>query len=149
MHCLYICVSIDTKIICFPLLWFHTRTTLKLSFCKFCGRFTDLVCYYRLLDWPIFWMIWLDCPYWLWRRVLLVYPVYLISTKGARWVWPVRRRCLLLLGIWSYLRNCRGSVLLHIWIMITFDALLTSLSYILQEATKHSSLMFVTVQVYK
>jgi hypothetical protein len=26
MHSLYICVSIDAKIICFPLLWFHIRT---------------------------------------------------------------------------------------------------------------------------
>jgi hypothetical protein len=36
---------------------------------------------------------------------------YLISTKGARWVWPVSRGCLLLLGTWSYLCICRRSVL--------------------------------------
>jgi hypothetical protein len=28
-------------------------------------------------------------------------PVYLISTKGARWVWPVNRECLLLHVTWS------------------------------------------------
>jgi hypothetical protein len=38
-------------------------------------------------------------------------PVYLISTKGARRVWPVSRGCLLLLGTRSYLRICRWSVL--------------------------------------
>jgi hypothetical protein len=37
--------------------------------------------------------------------------LYLISTKGARRVWPVSRWCLLLLGTWSYLRICRRSVL--------------------------------------
>jgi hypothetical protein len=35
----------------------------------------------------------------------------LISTKGARRVWPVSRGCLLLRGTWSYLRICRRSVL--------------------------------------
>jgi hypothetical protein len=30
---------------------------------------------------------------------------------GARRVWPISRRCLLLRGIWSYLRICRRSVL--------------------------------------
>jgi hypothetical protein len=38
-------------------------------------------------------------------------PVYLISTNGARRVWPVSRGCLLLRGTWSYLRICRRSVL--------------------------------------
>jgi hypothetical protein len=38
-------------------------------------------------------------------------PVYLISTKGARWVWPVSRGCLLILSTWSYLRICRRSML--------------------------------------
>jgi hypothetical protein len=37
--------------------------------------------------------------------------VYLISTKGARRMWPVIRGCLLLLGTWSYLCICRRSVL--------------------------------------
>jgi hypothetical protein len=45
-------------------------------------------------------------PYWTTGK-----PVYLISTKGARWVWPVSRGCLLLLGTWSYLRICRRYVL--------------------------------------
>jgi hypothetical protein len=35
-------------------------------------------------------------------------PVYLISTKGAQRVWPVRRGCLLLLTSWSYFRICGG-----------------------------------------
>jgi hypothetical protein len=38
-------------------------------------------------------------------------PVYLISTKGIRQVWPVSRGCLLLRSIWSYLRICRRSML--------------------------------------
>jgi hypothetical protein len=61
-------------------------------------------------------------------------PVYLISTKGARWVWPVSKGCLLIRNTWSYLP--------HLWevsvaptldfviafgIMITFYTLLTSL----------------------
>jgi hypothetical protein len=37
-------------------------------------------------------------------------PVYLISTKVARRVWPVSRECLLLLGTWSYLRICWRSM---------------------------------------
>jgi hypothetical protein len=37
----------------------------------------------------------------------------LISTKGARRVWPVSRGCLLFLGTWSNLRICRRSVLPH------------------------------------
>jgi hypothetical protein len=55
-------------------------------------------------------------------------PVYLIATKGTRRVWPVSRGCLLLLGTWSHLRNCRRSVLpfTRFWIMITFYTLLTS-----------------------
>jgi hypothetical protein len=40
-----------------------------------------------------------------------LYSVYLISTKGARRVWPVSWGCLLLLGTWSYLRIIRRSVL--------------------------------------
>jgi hypothetical protein len=62
-------------------------------------------------------------------------PVYLISTKGARWVWPVSRGCLFLLGTWSYLRIFRVRVaptldfVFTFWIMITFDTLLTSLFY--------------------
>jgi hypothetical protein len=41
-------------------------------------------------------------------------PIYLISTKGARLVWPVSRGCLPLRGTWSYLRICRRSVLPYI-----------------------------------
>jgi hypothetical protein len=41
-------------------------------------------------------------------------PVYLISTKGARRVWPFSRGCLLLRGTWSYPRIFRGTVLLYI-----------------------------------
>jgi hypothetical protein len=60
-------------------------------------------------------------------------PVYLISTKAARRVWPVSRGCLLLRGTWSYLRICRRSVLPYtrfcncLLITITFYTLLTSL----------------------
>jgi hypothetical protein len=52
---------------------------------------------------------------------------------GSRRVWPVSRGCLLLLGTWSYLRNCRRSVLPYtrfcncLSITITFYTLLTSL----------------------
>jgi hypothetical protein len=52
---------------------------------------------------------------------------------GAGRVWPVSRGCLLLLGTWSYLRICRGSVLPYtrfcncLLITITFYTLLTSL----------------------
>jgi hypothetical protein len=38
-------------------------------------------------------------------------PVYLISTKGSRRVWPASRGCLRLRDTWSYLRICRRSVL--------------------------------------
>jgi hypothetical protein len=39
-------------------------------------------------------------------------PVYLISTKSARRVWLISKGAsLLLLGTWSYLGVCRGSVL--------------------------------------
>jgi hypothetical protein len=38
-------------------------------------------------------------------------PLYLVSTKGARRVWPVSRGCLLLHGTWSYLRIFWQSVL--------------------------------------
>jgi hypothetical protein len=37
--------------------------------------------------------------------------VYLISTKGARQLWPVSRGCLLVRGTWFYLCICQRSVL--------------------------------------
>jgi hypothetical protein len=54
-------------------------------------------------------------------------------------MWPVSRGCLLLRGTWSYLRICRGSVLLYtrfcncLLIMITFYTLLTSLFCIVKQ----------------
>jgi hypothetical protein len=51
--------------------------------------------------WPICWMI---C-FILFVSILALTtgnPVYLISTKGTRRVWPVSRGCLLLHGTWCY-----------------------------------------------
>jgi hypothetical protein len=63
--------------------------------------------------WPICWMISfiqfvrLSSP----TAFTTGNPVYLISTKGTRRVWPVSGGCLLLLGTWSYLCICRRSML--------------------------------------
>jgi hypothetical protein len=87
----------------------YNESRLKSSFCKFYGRYNDFA-HHR----PICWMI---CFISLCKIVISVLaltmgnPVYLISTKGARRVWPVSRRCLLLRYTWSYLRVCWGSVL--------------------------------------
>jgi hypothetical protein len=60
------------------------------------------------------------CVWWLfktrqttdWLKALTTgNPVYLISNKGARWLWPVSIGCLLFRGTRSYLRICRGPVL--------------------------------------
>jgi hypothetical protein len=85
----------------------------KLSFCKFYGRYQDLVCDCKLslahmLD---------DLFHTICSTVIPILalttdkPVYLISTKGKRRVWPVSRGCLLLRGTWSYLCIFRRSVL--------------------------------------
>jgi hypothetical protein len=47
-------------------------------------------------------------------------PAYLISTKGARRMWPVSKGCLLLRGTWSYLCICRVSVLPYVQFYIYF-----------------------------
>jgi hypothetical protein len=73
----------------------------------------------------------------MWCELIVFYltdnPVCLISTKGARWVWPISRRCLFLLDNSSYLRICGGpccptfDFVFVFWIRIAFDTLLTSL----------------------
>jgi hypothetical protein len=73
----------------------------------------------------------------IWCELVIFYPtgnlVYLISTKGARWVIPVTRGCLLLPDTSSYLRIVGGpccptfDFVYAFWIMITFYTLLTLL----------------------
>ena len=93
--------------------FFFSLYYMKSSFRKFYGRYNDLVCGYNLslahmlndLFHTICWTV---------ISILALttgYPVFLISTKGARRVWPVSRGCLLLRGTWSRLCICRRSVL--------------------------------------
>jgi hypothetical protein len=74
---------------------------LTLSFRKLYGPYNDLLCDYKL---SVANML-NDLFH------IFSYPIYLISTKSAWQVWPVSRGCLLLCGPWSYLCNCRRSVL--------------------------------------
>jgi hypothetical protein len=91
----------------------YNESRWKSSLRKFYGRYNDLVCDYKfslahMLD---------DFFHTICQTVIPVLDlttsntVYLISTGGARWVWPVIRGCLLLRGTWSYLRISRRSVL--------------------------------------
>jgi hypothetical protein len=73
-------------------------------------------------------------------------PVYLISTKNARRVWPVNRGCLLLRGTWSYLRICPTlDFVIAFWIMIAFYTLLTSLFCIFFSLTYSYIWLYYTV----
>jgi hypothetical protein len=110
--------------------------------------------------WPICWMtcfilcLRLSFPYWFWRQIVPNFE-YLISIKGARRVWPVRRGCLLFHGIWlytfwtlpidiSYLRFVGGLCCLTLnflyvgFIVITFNTALTSPTYFTWLCTCHN-----------
>jgi hypothetical protein len=91
----------------------YIKSRLKSSFCKFYGRYNDLFCDFKL---SLAHML-NDLFHTLCKTVMSILalttgnPVYIISTEGARRMWPVFKGCLLLRGTWSYLRICRGSVL--------------------------------------
>jgi hypothetical protein len=113
----------------------YIESRLKSSFYKFYGCYNDLVCDYKL---SLAHML-NDLFHTICQTVISTLalttgnPVHLISTKGVRRVWPVSRGCLLLPGIWSYLRIFRRSMLpytrfvIAFWVIITFYTLLTSL----------------------
>jgi hypothetical protein len=111
----------------------YNESRLKSSFCKLCGCYTDCLWLLSITDWYVEWFVLytsLDCLTTL--TLTTGNPAYLISTRGAQLVWPVSRGCLLLLGTWSYLLICRGSMLPYTRfcicrVMITFYTLLTSL----------------------
>jgi hypothetical protein len=91
----------------------YNESRLKSSFCKFYGRYNDLVCDYKLSQAHMLNDL-LHTICWTVISTLTLTtgnPENLISTKGARRVWRVSRGCLLLLDTWSYLRICRRSVL--------------------------------------
>jgi hypothetical protein len=115
----------------------YNESHLKSSFQTFYGHSNDLVCHYKLslahmlndlfhtLCWTVVSIL----------ALLTGNPVYLISTKDARRVWPVSRGCLLIHSTWSYLRlillgvhvALHSTVHFVVWIMITFNLLFTSL----------------------
>jgi hypothetical protein len=81
----------------------YNNSRLKSSFCKFVDRNNHLVCDYKLsmahMLKDLFHTI---C----WTLVLTTCnPVYLISTKGTQWMWPVGRGCLLLRGTCSQVQK--------------------------------------------
>jgi hypothetical protein len=83
---------------------------LKSSIFKFYGRYNDLVCNYKLsmvhmLNTNFIPFLRLSLLYWL---LTTNKPIYRILTNGARWMWPVSRRCLLLHDNWSYVRILSG-----------------------------------------
>jgi hypothetical protein len=118
-----------SKLLTKKLLQGYNQSRLKSSFHKFYGRYNDLVCDYKLslghmLNDLFHFPFRLSFPYLTTGNL-----VYLISTKGPRQVWPVRRGCLLLHGNWSYLHIYRGSVLpytrfciclLDVWLPFTY-----------------------------
>jgi hypothetical protein len=78
----------------------YNESRLKSSFRKFYDRYNDIVCYYKLslvqmLDGLFHTICETVIPI---LALATGNPVYLNSTNGARRVWPVSRRCLLLLG---------------------------------------------------
>ena len=117
----------------------YNESRLKSSFCKFFDRYNDLVCDYKLSLAHVLKDMFHTICYTVISILALTTgnPVYLISTKGARRVWPVSRGCLLLRGTWSYLFISWGpccptlDYVFALWIMITFDTLLTLLFHIM------------------
>jgi hypothetical protein len=80
----------------------YNESCLKASFCKFYGRFNDLVCDYKLsLAHMLKDLFHILCQTVIYRLALRTgLPVYLITTKGAwRRVWLVGRGCLLFLTL--------------------------------------------------
>jgi hypothetical protein len=98
----------------------YNKSRLKLSFSKFYGRYNVLFCDYKLSLAHMLNDMFHILSYTVVSELALRTgnSVYLISTKDVRRVWPVSSGCLLLLGTWSYLCICRGSVLHCTWFCI-------------------------------
>jgi hypothetical protein len=91
----------------------YNESRLKSSFRKFYGGYNDLFCDYKLsLAHMLNDLFHTICSTGISILVMTIgNPVYLISTKYARWVWPVSRGYLLFHDTSSYLCICLMPVL--------------------------------------
>jgi hypothetical protein len=95
----------------------YNELPLNSSIHKFYCRYNDLVHNYKSILAYMLNDLFHTCCYTVVPILVLtnVIPVYLISTKGSRRVWPVSIRSSLLRGTWSYLCICHRSVLPYTW----------------------------------
>jgi hypothetical protein len=100
------------------------QSRLMSRFCRFYGRYNDLIYDYKLTLNHMLSDTFRINSY----AVLSTMPLtadnsaFLIIQLGSRRVWPVDRGCLLLLGTWSHLWYIRGSLFAHLFLWLVIIA---------------------------
>jgi hypothetical protein len=97
---------------------FLLSSSLMSAFCKFYGRYIDLIYNYKLSLSHTLSDIFHTNSQTIFGTLTSTADnsAFMIMELGSQWVWPVERGCLLFLGTWSHLRYIRGSVLAHLFL---------------------------------